>query len=64
MIEQARELGLGTLIMGIRDEAKIREILSIPEEECIVAVIALGYPTAAEVVKRPRKEIGEISRFY
>ena len=63
-IMKARELGLGTLIMGIRDEAKIREILSIPEEECIVAVIALGYPTAAEVVKRPRKEIGEISRFY
>ena len=39
-IMKARELGLGTLIMGIRNEAKIREILSIPEEECIVAVIA------------------------
>lgn len=63
-ILKAREMGLGTLIMGIRDEAKIREILQIPEEECIVSVIALGYPTDADAPKRPRKEKEEICRFY
>ena len=42
MILKATELGLATLIMGIRDEKKIREMLNIPTEEIIVAVIALG----------------------
>lgn len=40
---KAKEMGLDTLIMGIRDEAKIRETLQIPEAETIVSVIALGY---------------------
>lgn len=59
LILKAREMGLDTLIMGIRDEVKIREMLNIPEDEEIVAVIALGYrdenPDA-----RPRKEVDEI----
>lgn len=33
MILKATELGLSTLIMGIRDENKIREMLNIPAEE-------------------------------
>lgn len=44
MVLKATELGLGTLIMGIRDGEKIREVLDIPEREIVVAVIAVGYP--------------------
>lgn len=38
---KAYELGLGTLIMGIYDAEKIREILNIPGNQEIVAVIGV-----------------------
>ena len=37
-------MGLGALIMGIRNGEMLREVLDIPESETVVAVIALGYP--------------------
>lgn len=40
---KATEMGLGTLVMGIRDSEIIRKSLSIPDEETIVSVIAVGY---------------------
>jgi hypothetical protein len=51
--------GLGTLIMGIFDEAKIAEILHIPAGERISALIAIGYP-AVDPAAPKRKETGEI----
>lgn len=59
---KATELGLGTLIMGIYYEAKIREFFDIPETEDVVAVIAVGYPDIDPDAK-PRKEIDEILKF-
>ena len=38
----ASELGYDTLIMGIRDEKKLREIFDIPQSQHIAAVLALG----------------------
>lgn len=63
LVLKAAELGLGTLIMGIRDEAKLREKLNIPEDEEVVAVIALGYPATAPNAPK-RKEISEIAKFF
>ena len=40
---KACEMGLGTLVMGIRDADRLREILDIPENQQIAPVIALGY---------------------
>ena len=63
LILKATESGFSTLIMGIRDADKIRELLSIPEEEIIVAVIAIGQATA--VPSRPkRKEVKDVLSFY
>ena len=63
LILKARELGYGTLIMGLRAGDKLREILSIPETETVVAVIAIG--KAAEEPARPkRKDVEDIVRFY
>ena len=56
---RARELGLDTLIMGIRDGAAIRAALDIPDTEAIVAVIALGY-RAQDPAPKPRKALEEI----
>ncbi|MCD8077088.1 MAG: nitroreductase family protein [Lachnospiraceae bacterium] len=63
LVLQARELGLDTLIMGIRDAARLREIFDIPESQEIAAVIALGY-REGEPAFRPRKELQEIAAFY
>ena len=62
-ILKATELGLGTLIMGIRDEAKIRELLNVDESEIIVAVIGLGYPDI-EPAKPKRKTVKDIAKYY
>ena len=41
---KARELGLGTLIMGLYDEAAIRAFFNMDDSQEIVSVIAVGYP--------------------
>ena len=40
----AHEAGLGTVIMGIWDEDGISELLDIPENQELAALIAIGYP--------------------
>lgn len=63
LVLKAAELGFGSLIMGIRDADKIREFLDIPQEETVVAVIAVGVP--GEQPGRPkRKEVGKIVKFF
>lgn len=63
LILKAAELGLSTLIMGLRNADKIREMLSIPEAETIVAVIAVG--TADEEPSRPkRRELEDVLKLF
>ena len=63
LILKATELGLSTLIMGLRDGDKIREMLSIPESETIVSVIAVG--KADEEPSRPRRrELENVLKFF
>src|SRR5699024_5255814 len=38
LLLKASELGLGTLVMGIRDAGKLKEVFEIPEEEIVVSV--------------------------
>ena len=59
---KARELGLDTLIMGIRDADAIRAAAHVPDSEAVFAVIALGY-RAQDPVARPRKAAEEICRY-
>ena len=63
LILKATDLGLSTLIMGLREADKLREILSIPETETIAAVIAVG-KAAEEPTRKPRKSLGEITKFF
>lgn len=50
----AHELGLGTVIMGIYDEERVAALLSIPPEEGVSALIALGEP--AQIPDPPKKK--------
>lgn len=58
----AKEAGLDTLVMGIRDAKAIREEIGIPDEEIIVSVIAIGYGTKDATMPK-RKDISEILHF-
>ncbi len=63
LILKARAMGFDTLIMGMREADKLRELFAIPENETIMAVIALGY--RAEEPNRPeRKSLEEILKFF
>ena len=40
----AWEHGVGSVIMGIFDAEKVAELLHIPQDEIVVALISIGYP--------------------
>ena len=63
LILKARELGYDTLIMGLRDEEKLRSMLSIPDDEIMVSVIAIG-KRASEPSKPQRRELDEILKIF
>ncbi|MBR1926861.1 MAG: nitroreductase family protein [Bacteroidales bacterium] len=62
LVLKARAMGLDTLIMGNRDSDALRLLLGIPENETVMAVIALGY-RASDPVKPVRKPLDEIAKF-
>ena len=49
--------------MGIRDEKRIRELLSIPPQETIVSVIAVGYPDI-DPLQPKRKSVTDITTYH
>ena len=59
---RARELGLDTLIMGIRDADALRAAAGIPDSQAVFSVIALGYRDQ-DPAARPRKAAEEIVTF-
>lgn len=63
LILKAKELGLDTLVMGIRDADRLRELFSIGDDQEVVSVIAVGYGNK-EPQMPPRKAVEEIVRFY
>ena len=62
-ILKARERGFDTLIMGMRNSDELRKLFAIPEDECIMAVISLGY-RASDPNRPDRKATSEIARFF
>jgi nitroreductase len=61
MLLAAHDLGLGTCWLGypLSESDLIREVLEIPEEERLGAVVALGYPdpdSPASVYRSPRDD--------
>ena len=63
LILQARAMGFDTLIMGMRNADKLRSLLNIPENETIMAVIALGYRKNQPVQPR-HKQLDDVVKFY
>lgn len=55
----AYEQGLGTVILGLFDEAEASRLLNIPEERELVALIPIGYPAQTPAAPR-RKAVEEL----
>lgn len=63
LILKARAMGFDTLIMGMRDADALRDLFSIPAEETIMAVIALGY-RSGEPKHPEHRSLDEIVKFF
>ena len=57
----AKNRGWDSLILGIRDAAKIRELFAIPDDETVTSVIVLG-KSAVTAAKPPRKPVSGVLR--
>ena len=53
----AYDYGLGTVIQGIFDQAKVEELIACPEDREVVTLIPIGY--AAEEPACPRRKTVE-----
>lgn len=60
---KATELGVSTLIMGLRDSDVVADICGIPETEQVMAIIAVGYAADDITAKPPRKDMEIIAKF-
>lgn len=59
MMLKATELGLGSCWLGAFSNDMVKDLLKLPEEATVVAVMPLGYP-AEEPSRKPRKDLAEI----
>ena len=55
----ANALKFGTLIMGRYEEDKVKEILSLPEEYDVSALIAIGHPAVIPAASE-RKPLSDV----
>jgi nitroreductase len=58
----AHAKGVGTCIMGVIDDDSISEIVGLPEEETVAALIVYGYEDGHPPAT-PRKDVEDIMRF-
>ncbi|SET21726.1 Nitroreductase family protein, partial [Pseudobutyrivibrio sp. C4] len=56
-------LGVGTLIMGLRDANVVADFCGIPEDEQVMSIIAVGYRSESVTKKPPRKNVEDIAKF-
>lgn len=59
----AHAKGVGTCIMGVINEKSIAEIVNLPEDETVAALIVYGYEEGQHVAPTQRMAVEEIMRF-
>lgn len=59
----AHEQGLGSVILGIFDEERVKEALGIPQEQALSALIAIGWPAEAPVAPK-RKSVQDLLTYW
>ena len=56
----ARDLGLGTVIVGLLDHDRAKSVLNVPDGVELVALIPLGYPAKSPSAPK-RREVAEFT---
>lgn len=64
LLLKATDMGIDSIVLGLRDAEGLSKVLNIPETEDVVAVIALGYRGEADIKSPKRKDTAEIVTFY
>lgn len=59
----AVELGLGTCWIGAFDEKGVKEIIGVPEEIRVIALMLLGYPSDKSTVDKKRLVLDQIVKY-
>lgn len=59
----AHAKGVGTCIFGVINDESISNIVGIPEEETVAALIVYGYEDGKHAAPTPRKDVDDILRF-
>ena len=59
----AHALGVASVILGIFDENKIKSICNLPENQDVMALIAIGYPLETEKEAPKRLDVNEMLDF-
>ena len=52
----AHEKGVGTVILGIFDDAKVAEVMQLPQDQVVAALIPMGYPQGEMPAAPKRKD--------
>ena len=62
---QAAEIGLGTCIMGLFDEKKVKEMIDAPSNRRVQLLLALGHPTGVhrEKIRKPLEEMSSWNEY-
>lgn len=58
----AHDMGVGTVILGVFDEAKVAKAINLPEGQKVAALIVMGYPDQ-ECEAPKRKTVEELVRY-
>ncbi len=58
---KAHEIGLGTVIVGLFDHDKCKDVLSLPEDQEVVVILPVGKPVEGEKKATPRKPVNQIT---
>jgi len=58
----AHNAGLGTVIVGLFDHDKAKQVLQVPEGHELVALIPMGYPAKSPSAPK-RREVNEFTHF-
>ncbi len=59
----AHAKGVGTCIFGVFDDSVISQLIDLPEDETVAAIITYGFEEGEHAAPTSRKEVAEILRF-
>ena len=63
LLLKAADMGIDSVVLGMRDAAALQQVLDIPDNEQVVAVIALGYRGQQEIKTPARKSLHDVLKF-